>query len=178
MKRDMDSNLVAIVSVVMSGLVSPVIAAIAARSQVVYRERATLSSETRKVLDEAINALARTSRANGHCIALWRRGVPDNTDEAREQLAGRRRAGEDVLASHGRLCIRFGPESDVTTTYWKINKCIDELDEFFQGYRQGGTFPAEGQATGELLMRDLAAAADGFLAAARTDLSRRRLRVR
>jgi hypothetical protein len=65
----------------------------------------------------------------------------------------------------------------VTTTYWKINKCIDKLDEFFQGYRQGSIFPAEGQATAELLMRDLSEAADGFLAAARTDLGRRRLRV-
>ena len=108
-------------------------------------------------------------------MAPW---CANNTDEAREQLAGRRRAGEDVLASHGRLCIRFGPESDVATTYWKVNTCINKLDEFFQGYRQGGAFPIDGQATGELLMGDLSDAADGFLAAARTDLSRRRLRVR
>lgn len=178
MKCEMDSNLVAIVSVVMSGLVSPIIAAIAARGQIVYSARAALSSETREVLDEAINALARTRRANGHCISLWRRGVPDNTDEAREQLAARRRAGEDLLASHGRLCIRFGPESEVTTTYWKTNECINNLDEFFQGYRQSIPFPVEGQATGDLLMHDLSEATDSFLAAARTGLGQRRLRIR
>ena len=83
------STAVAITSVLTAGFVGPLIAFVATRWQVSRSSHESLQAESRIVLDDSVRALAAFSHANGHCTALWQRGVTDDAIEAGEALTRR-----------------------------------------------------------------------------------------
>ncbi len=89
------SDTVAIVSVVVTGVGAPMVAAVTTRWQLRHAVLTEWEREIREILDDAAAKLAQLQRASGHCIALWRRGKTDNDDEVKDQLRSRNEAGEE-----------------------------------------------------------------------------------
>jgi hypothetical protein len=134
------ADVVAIVSVIVTGVVAPAIAVIATRMQVNLTGRVTLTKEYRDVLDEGADKLAKLARASGHVITLWSNGVRDDANEVRRELQARNQAGELMLTSYSRICIRFGENSEVAQTYARAIAQIDRYLEPLGDYRRGGEY--------------------------------------
>lgn len=125
---------VAIVSVIVTGIVARAIAAIAARGQVNLTSRVTLAKEYRDVLDEGAGKLAKLTRASGHVVALWERGVKTILLKHNVNY----RFAIRLLTAYGRICIRFGEGSEVAQTYARAIAQIDRHLEPPGNYRKGG----------------------------------------
>jgi hypothetical protein len=134
------SDTVAIVSIVVTGVASPAIVAIAAHWQARASYSSAVTKERREVLDYAAERLAQLRRASLHCIALWSRGVSDTTDEVRDQLRQRSIANDGMLAAQGRISIRFGPASRVAVTYGEAIETMREFTTALDAYRRGESF--------------------------------------
>ncbi len=130
-------NVVAIVSVLVTGIVSPLIALLAIRMQLRRSELSVISKENREALDEASAVMAGLIRASGHLGALWRRGVSTDTDDALFQYATRMECGERMLTAHVKLSIRFGGSSGVAKAYGAFNVAIDKYMAPLNEYRKG-----------------------------------------
>ena len=134
------ANTVAIVSVIVTGVVSPIIAATAARSQVNTASKVALAKEYREVLDDGADKLAKLIRASGHIVVLWSRGVDQGSEESKRELLIRNQAGELMLTAYSRICIRFGEEAEVARSYDFARSQIDRYLEPLDDYRKGGNF--------------------------------------
>jgi hypothetical protein len=132
-----DTATVAIVSVIVTGIVAPAITAAAVRFQAILTNRAQVAKEYREVLDDATEHLSKVTRASGHLVALWRRGVLADSDEASRELAVRNSSGELMLTARGRICIRFGQDSEVAKAYSNAVKEIDGYLRPLGEYRIG-----------------------------------------
>ena len=159
------SNVVAGLSVVVTGVVSPLIAALITRWQLLRTTRSTAETESRNVLDLAVQELARFTLADGHCLALWRRGVPNDAVQATERLKARTVASEGIWTAYGRLCIRFGPDSEVAQAYHAMIGQVRQADHFLQGYLESEQFGDRGQEA-QFLHEELVSVRDRFFAAA------------
>ncbi len=131
------SDTVAIVSVVVTGVGAPMVAAVTTRWQLRHAVLTEWEREIREILDDAAAKLAQLQRASGHCIALWRRGKTDNDDEVKDQLRSRNEAGERMLTAYGRICIRYGPDSAVAVSYGKAVDCLSRFIEVLDAFRRG-----------------------------------------
>ena len=69
------SDLVAALSVLVAGVISPMIAMLSVRWQVSHTVRSNIESERRSVLDEAIVEISRFMRATSQIRAMWRHAV-------------------------------------------------------------------------------------------------------
>lgn len=79
------SDIVAVISVLVVGVLSPVIAMLSVRWQAFHATRSNIESERRDVLDEAIAEISRYMRATSQTRAMWRHGRFDDSEEAQEQ---------------------------------------------------------------------------------------------
>jgi hypothetical protein len=102
------SDLVAALSVLVAGVISPVIAMLTVRWQVSRTVDSDLAGERRRVLDEAIVELARFMRATGQTRAMWRHGRFDEDEEARDRTRSAKGvgclAGVGGTSCEGSLC--------------------------------------------------------------------------
>ncbi len=131
------SDAVAIVSVVVTGVVAPAIAAITTRWQLRNAALSTRQRERQEVLDDATEKLAQLQRASRHCIALWSRGKTDDDAEVKDQLRIRNEASERMATAYGRICIRYGPDAAVATAYDTAIDCISRFTEALDAFRRG-----------------------------------------
>jgi hypothetical protein len=136
------SDTVAIVSVVVTGVGAPMIAAVTTRWQLRHAAFTERERERRDILDDATAKLAQLQRASGHCTALWRRGKTDDDDEVKDQLRSRNEAGERMLTAQGRICIRFGPDSAVAVAYGKAVDCLSRFIKVLDAFRRGEDYSA------------------------------------
>ncbi len=165
-----DVMVLAIVSVVVTGIGAPGITAFSGRMEIRRSHRLAIQKECRDALDFAAEQLARSQRATAYCISLWSRGIMDGDDEAKEYLKRRNQANESARTAYGRLCVRFGPAAPVARHYDDAIECMRRLTDVLRGYRAGDTYDAwEHQAGAE--SADLTAAGDRFLSAAKKALS-------
>ena len=103
------SDVVAVISVLVAGVVAPVIAMLSVRWQVSHATRSSIESEHRAVLDEAIVEISRFMRATSQTRAIWRHGHFDDNVEAQEQLRARTLARQGSIAAYGRICLNSAP---------------------------------------------------------------------
>lgn len=160
------SDLVAALSVVVAGVISPIIAMLSVRWQVSHTMRSTIESERRGVLDEAIVEISRFMRATSQVRAMWRHGRFDDSEEAQEQLRIRAAARQGAVAAYGRICLRFGPNSRVATAYADMDQFMDTLDFSFRSFRRHEPFDAERERATGRDYGSLVAARNSFLEAA------------
>jgi hypothetical protein len=158
-------GLVALASVLVTGIAAPLITFLATRYQLLYSNSATVRRDALEVLDLAAEELARAMRANGHCLGLWRRGVPDTSPEAREFMSLRSVQTERVTVMHSRLCIRFGVESPAASTYERADYCISELTKLFDAYRRNQPY-SDVEKEAKSLSQELGGIRTSYLAAA------------
>ena len=160
------SDLVAALSVLVAGVISPIIAMLSVRWQVSHTMRSTMESERRGVLDEAIVEISRFMRATSQVRAMWRHGRFDDSEEAQEQLRIRAAARQGAVAAYGRICLRFGPDSRVATAYADMDQFMDALDISFRSFRRHEPFDAERERETSRDYEGLVAARNSFLEAA------------
>ncbi|WP_239336387.1 hypothetical protein [Frankia sp. CiP3] len=169
-----DVAVLAIVSVVVTGIGAPGIMALAGRLESRRSHRLAIGRECRDVLDFAAEQLARSQRTTACCISLWSRGIMDNDDEARDYLRCRNEANEAARTAYGRLCVRFGPASAVARHFDEAIESMQRLTDVLRGYRAGDTYDAwVTQASAE--SAELTAANEKFLSVANKAMSTRRL---
>jgi hypothetical protein len=166
MGMSVNSNWVAIISILVAGVISPIIAMSTVRWQVSHAIDHDIQAERRKILDEAIVEVSRLVRATGHARAMWRHGRFDDTDETLDTLRVRSSAREGMLAAYGRICVRFGPESNVATTYSDMEQFIDALDVALRPFRGKELFSADHEQSIERETAKLMAARNEFIKAA------------
>jgi hypothetical protein len=128
---------IAIVSVIVTGIVSPMIAAIATRWQVNSATKVSLAKEYREVLDDGADKLAKLLRAGGHLVGCWSRGPGEGSEESQREFLIRSQAGELMLTAYSRICIRFGDDSQVAQSYDFARSQIDRYLEPFGAYHRG-----------------------------------------
>ncbi len=168
-----DVMLLAIVSVVVTGIGAPGISAFSGRMETRRSHRLAVQKECRDVLDFAAEQLTRSQLVTAYCISLWSRGIMDGDDEAKEYLKRRNHANEMARTAYGRLRVRFGPTAPVTRHYDDAIECMHRLTDVLRGYRAGDTYGAwEHQASAE--SAELATAGNKFLTAAKKALSAQR----
>ena len=148
------SNFVAALSVITTGVISPVIAMLGIRWQVLRTKSISMETERRQVLDEAIVEVARYMRATSQVRSLWRHGHFDDTEEGREQIRTRASARQGIVAASGRICLRFGPDSDVATTYANIDSFMEAIDMLLRPYRRHENLPLTMSARWEIAIRN------------------------
>jgi hypothetical protein len=157
------SDIVAIISILVAGVVSPVIAMLSVRWQVSHATRSNSESERRDVLDEAIGEISRYMRATSQTRAMWRHGRFDDNEEAQEQLRTRTAARQGAIASYGRICLRFGPESRVATAYAGMDQFMDALDISFRPFRRHEPLDANFERETDVNYEGLVTARNSFL---------------
>lgn len=160
------SDIVAIISILVAGVISPVIAMLSVRWQVFHAARGSIESERRNVLDEAIVEISRYMRATSQTRAMWRHGRFDDSEEAQEQLRVRTAARQGTIAAYGRICLRFGPDSKVAAAYVGMDRFMDELDISFRPFRKHEPFDTDHERDIDRHYEGLVTARDSFLAAA------------
>jgi hypothetical protein len=160
------SDVVAIISVLVAGVIAPVITMMSVRWQVSHASRRDIESERRVVLDEAIVEISRFMRATSQARAIWRHGHFDDSEEAQEQLRVRTGARQGAIAAYGRICLRFGPSSKVATSYAGMDKFMDALDMSFRSFRMREPLTADRENDMHRDYEGLVVARDAFLEAA------------
>jgi hypothetical protein len=160
------SDLVAALSVLVAGVISPIIAMLSVRWQVSRTVGSNIESERRGVLDEAIVEISRFMRATMQVRAMWRHGRFDDSEEAQEQLGIRAAARQNAVAAYGRICLRFGPDSRVATAYADMDQFMDALDISLRSFRSHEPFDAERERSTDREYQGLVAARNSFLDAA------------
>jgi hypothetical protein len=136
------------------------------RWQVSHATRNNTESERRDVLDEAIAEISRYMRATSQTRAMRRHGRFDDSEEAQEQLRARTVACQGAIASYGRICLRFGPESRVATAYAGMDQFMDAIDISFRPFRRHEMFDANYERETGLYYEGLVTARNSFLQAA------------
>jgi hypothetical protein len=160
------SDIVAVISVLVAGVISPVIAMLSIRWQVFHGARSSMESERRNVLDEAIVEIARYMRATSQARAMWRHGRFDDSEEAQEQLRARTAGRQGAIAAYGRICLRFGLESKVAIAYAGMDQFMDELDISFRPFRRHEPLDTDRERDIDRHYEGLVAARNTFLVAA------------
>ena len=130
---------IAIISVIVTGIVSPVIAATAARSQVNMAAKVSLAKEYREVLDDGADKLTKLLRASGHLVGCWSREIDQGEEEPQREFLIRNQAGELMLTAYSRICIRFGEDSEVARSYDFARSQIDRYLTPMGAYHRGET---------------------------------------
>jgi hypothetical protein len=123
------STVVALVSVVVTGLASPAIAMVSVWWQALRRFSEAELVDERKVLDDTVAELEKYSRANGSVIEFLQRGRPVADPDVAEQRRQRDLAHDNFLSAYGKICIRFGPHSEIVTSYQRVDSCMREFHE-------------------------------------------------
>lgn len=70
-------------------------------------------------------------------MVLWSRGKTDADAEVKDQLRIRHEAGERMVTAHGRICIRYGPDSTVAAAYETATDCMSHFTEALDAFRRG-----------------------------------------
>jgi hypothetical protein len=117
------SNVVAIVSVVVTGVVSPLLALLTVRWQASQKAVADSNSDRRAALEQLASELVRFMRINGTFVAMCRKRAEDAV--ALQECANMRNVAQDgLLAAYGRVSVRFGSESEVMQAYLLIDAAV------------------------------------------------------
>jgi hypothetical protein len=117
------SNLVALASVIVTGLGAPMFALATVRWQTQQTSREVLAADRQRVLDEAASALARFMRANGRFLASWRHGA-ESDSELEALLEARSSAQDSFLSAYAGIGMRFGTRSGAYEACRKVNDTI------------------------------------------------------
>jgi hypothetical protein len=160
------SDIVAVISVLVAGVISPLIAMLSVRFQVFHATRSNIESERRAVLDEAIAEISRYMRATSQARAMWRHGRFDDNEETQEQLRLRTAGRQGAIAAYGRICLRFGPESRIAIAYAGMDQFMDALDISFRPFRKHEPFDGNLERDIDRHYEDLVTARNNFLQAA------------
>jgi hypothetical protein len=97
---------------------------------------------------------------------MWRHGRFDDSEETQEQLRVRTAARQGAIAAYGRICLRFGPESRVATTYAGMDQFMDALDISFRPFRRNEPFDTNLERDMDRHYEGLVTARNSFLQAA------------
>jgi hypothetical protein len=133
------ADAVAIVSVVSSGAVTPTIVALYA----LQRQRRDHARDWRDarlaIVEEGTAALLSARRMLADEYALWRTGVPQTDELARNADQAVRETREGVWVAASRVGIRFGLDSDITLRYGDASSALTELNAAVRPYRRSAT---------------------------------------
>ncbi|MFE7170076.1 hypothetical protein [Streptomyces sp. NPDC057616] len=166
-------DVVAMTSVITTGIVSPLILAISTRMQVDRTARDDHFRDRRQVLDDTAQYVGQHIRSSGYCLSQWSRGVSDTDAETLETLKARSNADEGLKSTYAKLCIRYGPNSEVAR---RCLECMDAMEAntmLLKQYRAGVLFETLGTDV-ETLMVPYHEAFKGYLEAAHKAAAGRR----
>ncbi|MER5596821.1 hypothetical protein [Streptomyces sp. NPDC002265] len=158
-------DIVALASVITTGIVSPLILTISTRMQVDRTARDDHFRDRRQVLDDAAQHIGQHIRASGHCLSQWSRGVSDTTPETQENFKARSTADENLKSAYAKLCIRYGPDSEVARTCLACVAAMEANTVLLKQYRTGVDFGTLNTNV-EALMEPYHVAFRGYLEAA------------
>jgi hypothetical protein len=127
------SDVVALVSVIVTGLGSPMVALATVRWQARQSSREASGADRRRVLDDAGSALARFMRANGRFVASWRHGAGDDA-ELQALLEVRSQAQDNFLSAYAGIGMRFGTASEVYRSCRHVNDSITDFNSLVQPF--------------------------------------------
>jgi hypothetical protein len=111
------STVVPLVSVIVTGLAAPAIAAVATWSVSNRQAAAARRTDEVSVMDAAAQAAAAARTYLGHLYALWRQDVAFDSDEATKTFEKSQIAMEAVRYAHLRIGTRFGPSDPAWKAY-------------------------------------------------------------
>lgn len=134
------NDLVAIISVIVTGVAAPLIVSAVALMQWRLSERSQASRDRRKALNECATYVSQAARAGSHSLALWSRGIPEHSDESREHIVLVRNAIEGTTVAYGSLCILIGPDSAAARRYAECILRLSDLTDVLRAYRTGAPF--------------------------------------
>jgi hypothetical protein len=131
------SIVVPLVSVLVTGLAAPAIAAAATWS--ISSRQAAVARRTDQiaVMDAAVQAAAAGRTHLGHLYALWRQDVPYDSEETSTTFEKSQLAMEAVRYAHSRIGTRFGPSSPAATTYGELVSGFRAVAHGRKHYRHG-----------------------------------------
>jgi hypothetical protein len=127
-----------------AGVISPLLTLLTVRWQLVRTAtegKATDRHPARRA-GSSIRRAGEVCTRSGHTQALWRHGRFDD-EEAQEHRRARIEAQEGIIAAHGRICLRFGPQSEVAKCYAGAQPAIADIDMALRAYRAHEPFDLE-----------------------------------
>jgi hypothetical protein len=130
-------DVVALTSVIVTGVVSPAIAVAAARLDRRSEGRRADRTQVWTTFDAAADAMLAARTSYGHLSSLWSGGRDFDDREAQETWEECRRSLVLLRQQYGRLCSRFGSQSDLTKEYAACISAIREVIRRRGGYKNG-----------------------------------------
>ena len=147
-------DVVALASVITTGICSPLIGASIVGIQAKLKRREYATADARRLLDTTAEYLAKMSHMTGHVVVLWQRGISPESEEPMEDLRRRREAQEGIVASREKLAVRFGASNKIVSKLDDVIVAMDRLNSLLSRYRDNAEF--------EPLSREIYSARDDF----------------